>query len=317
MLKDEILRLFIQKEGNVMSLNDLANTFDVSRNSCWKAINKLIDNGYNINLIKNKGYSFERSNIISKVEIDMYTHKFNCLEVFETIDSTNTYMKNLNNKQHRDFVVAKSQTNGRGRRGKSFVSTVDKGVYFTFFYNKVIPIRYFSYITICSAIAIKRALLQLYDINVDFKWLNDIYFNNKKLAGILTEVVIQAEEMTVNEICIGIGLNTEKVDTSIEDIALSIEEILNLKVNKNELIANIMEIFENVFEDCFESGNYKSILDEYKSSLFIIGKEVEVNLNNKVILGTVVGVNDDIELILDSGDETYIFNNGEVSVKLL
>ncbi len=316
MLKDNILNYFIENENQVTSLSKLANLFNVSKTACWKAVNKLVEEGHTIVLEKNSGYIYNNDDILSIVEINKYTN-FKCVELFEKIDSTNTYLKNNSNKNHRDIVVAVEQLAGRGRRGNSFLSLKNRGVYFSFYYDKVVDINYFAYITICSALALRRALKQLYDVSVDIKWLNDLYFNNRKLAGILTEVVVQAEEMSVGAICIGIGLNTKEVDETINEFAIGLEEITDKIVNRNILIATIVNNFEMVFEQCFINKQYDLILSEYRDALFILNKKIKITIDKQIVTGIALDINNKAELIVDVDGKQHIYNTGEVSTEVI
>lgn len=313
MLKEKILEYFIKNES-LVSLSVLANEFNVSRNACWKAINKLKEEGYEISN-DHMGYKFHSSNKLSKEAINVNSKVFKCIDVYESLESTNTLLKSMINLDNYSVIVSDEQINGRGRRGKSFTSIKGRGAYFTLFMRDNLNVADSSFITICSAVAIRRCLYEFYNISTDIKWLNDIYYHKKKLCGILTEVTISAEEGCVEDIYVGIGINTLNVDKSIDDIAISVEQITNEVINRNELIANILNCFYDVYNECFKHNKKTDILEEYISYQFIIGMEVEVHNNNIIEDAKVKSINNNGELVVEVDGVEKVLNNGTIVLK--
>lgn len=311
MLKDKILKFFIEEKRSV-TLLELSEIFDVSRNACWKAINKLIEEGYQITSSKKDGYTYTQSDKLSCVAINTHSRDFKCVEAFDSIDSTSTYIKNRSNLDNYSVVVSDEQTLGRGRRGKDFISKKGLGAYFTLYMQEKVSTDDIGFVTICVAVAIRRCLSMEYNINADIKWLNDIYYNEKKLCGILTEATISAEEACINELFIGIGINTLTVDALIKSYATSIEEITGNVVNRNILIANILNYFKASFEECFRNNKREEILEEYITHQFIVGRKVKVDLGNKEFDAVVKGINNRAELIVEVDNEIIELNTGTI-----
>ncbi len=311
MLKTKILEYFIENNETVISLSKFSEMFEVSRNACWKAINKLIESGHNIELIKNKGYIYYSSDMLSSEVINHYLdNKYN-VTVLESVDSTNTYIKEHDTN---DLVIAKEQVSGRGRRGKSFLSLKDTGIYMSYKHKSVIAVEDISFVTVCSAVSVVRCLEALYDIECDVKWLNDIYINNKKLCGILTEATILAEEKTATDFIIGIGLNTKKVASEISDIATSLSEVTKIKIDRNILIAELVKHFQIVFDEYFNKHN--DILEEYRSYQFIIGKTVTVIDGEQKYRAEVMQINDDATLQVKVDNELKNINSATISLEV-
>ncbi len=314
MLKEKILEHFI-KNNETYTLAQLAEFFGVSRNACWKAINKLKEEGFEFENDKTNGYSYINSGKLSCAEINLISKHFKCSKVFDLIDSTSTYLKNNTKANNLEVVVANEQVQGRGRRGKTFVSKKGLGAYFTLYMQQRIDFEDINYVTICGAVAIRRCLYDIYNISADIKWLNDIYYKNKKLSGILTEAVMSAEEACVNELYVGIGINTGKVDESINSFATSIEEIIGEKVDRNILIANILNYFNDIYDECFKLNKKKDILEEYQSYQFIIGMNVNVDLHGDVFDATVKYINDQAELVVEVDGKEVTLNSGTIILK--
>ncbi len=246
------------------------------------------------------------------------------IKVFETISSTSTYLKE-NTCENGEVIVALHQSAGRGRKGRSFLSNSNKGIYFSFILNANINFDKLPLITIWVAVAVARSLKSVYNIEVSIKWVNDLFFNNKKLGGILTESVLLSKQQKVEKLIIGIGLNTEKVADEISDIATSIEEITknsnqdNTQL-KNNLISEILNNFEEIYLSCLESSKseekIKSLITEYKSKLFFLNKEITV-VGQEVFTAKAVDLNEKGELIVEnSKGELITLNSGEISIKV-
>ncbi len=314
MLKDNILKFFIEEKKSV-TLQELSDLFDVSRNACWKAINKLVEEGFEITSSKKDGYTYFENDKLNCIEINLYSKYFNCVEAFDSIDSTSTYLKKQPNLDSYCVVVSNEQTAGRGRRGKTFTSKKGKGAYFTLYMKENVSTDDIGFVTICVAVAIRRCLSIEYGIDASIKWLNDIYYDEKKLCGILTEATISAEEACINELYIGIGINTLTVDKFISEYATSVEQISGLVVNRNQLIANILNYFKIVFDECFKNSGKQSILEEYISHQFIIGRKYKMDLDNKIIDVVVKGINDRAELIVEVDGRRLELNRGTLLLR--
>ncbi len=254
----------------------------------------------------------------------------NEVKVFETINSTSTYLKE-NTCQNGEVVVALHQSEGRGRKGRSFVSNSNKGIYFSFIFNSNIEFDKLSLVTIWVSVAVTRSLKTVYNIDASIKWVNDIFYKNKKLGGILTETILLSKQQCADKLIIGVGLNTEKVSDEIKDIATSIENVLednlenylknkdiieNRKQLRNNLISEILNNFEEIYLSCLDNPN-PSILNEYKNNLFFLNKEITV-LGQESFTAKAIDLNEKGELIVENSEgELLTLNSGEISIKII
>ena len=162
--------------------------------------------------------------------------------LFDTIYSTNDYLyERLNNIINDTLVISKEQTNGHGTNDRSFISKKDVGIYFSLLINYTDE-REIKYITEKVAVSIYRVLKEKYNLDTMIKWVNDIYFNNKKVAGILCKNSIYNKK-----VIIGIGIDLykdENLDDNIKDIA---GYIFEEKIDEMELVKFIVEdIYKNI-----------------------------------------------------------------------
>lgn len=229
--------------------------------------------------------------------------------VYDTAGSTNSEL--LSTIRSGDasprIYVAKKQTSGRGRLGRSFASD-SGGVYFSFNLSLPTSEAYKTgLITPLAGVAAATALSGLYGIDVKLKWVNDLLFHNKKLGGILSESVIIGDKLHV---VVGIGINV--ANGELPDVATSLSEHTSIICDANELIAQITHEFFSRLPDI------DNIANEYRTMLCHLGMRVRVHTfdgsADYVVLAT--DVTDDCRLTVktDSGEER-ILSSGEVSVR--
>ena len=183
------------------------------------------------------------------------------IEYFSTIDSTNTYAKNLleKNLNQNLIVVANSQTAGRGRMGRSFYSPNASGLYFSLtidLQNKNITP---SQITAFSGVEVCNTIKDFFNIDSKIKWINDIFINNKKVCGILAEGIIDYTTGKIAKVVLGIGINLYK---SKKDFPQEIQNIagtvLEKEISEQTKIEFTAKLIQNII--CFfQKPNRKSI----------------------------------------------------------
>lgn len=265
--KDKVLNLLIENLNsgveNSVSGEKLAAECGVSRAAIWKAVNALRSEGIAIEGTTNGGYILCDNDIFTTqvfsqtLKNDFHEFADSYVEIFKEIDSTNTYAKrvltecgNLRNsdgtlttagqKYHRAIIAAESQTAGRGRLGRTFVSPAKTGIYISIIYAPSGGITNPAKITAFSAVAVCRAIKKLYGISCQIKWINDIYANGKKICGILTEGFTNFETGTIESAIIGIGINMRDnpslFPSEVAKVAGSIEGAEKVSSEKAELV---------------------------------------------------------------------------------
>ena len=162
---------------------------------------------------------------------------------FESIDSTNDYAKKIALKEmDGTVIISEEQTKGRGRLKRKWYSKSMEGIWMSILLKPYIMPQKSSFITLIAGASVIKALNKL-GINATIKWPNDIIINNKKVAGILTE--LSSENDRINYIVLGIGINVKTTDFSqeISEIATSLYKE-GYKISRVELIVNILNEFE-------------------------------------------------------------------------
>ena len=233
---------------------------------------------------------------------------------FDTLESTNTEAINQAKRGADEglCVIAKKQTAGRGRHGRTWISEENAGLYFSLVLRPKIETRFLSLITLMTAIAAADTLENLYDLKPDIKWANDIHINDKKICGILAEMS-ETEKGTAIIVGIGINLKSSNFPAEIAEIATSIEAETNKKADREELLRSLTH-FLNYFYEILQGGGAKQIIEEWqKRSSYGFGKEVKVNLENETIFGTTDGLEENgaLRVRTDSG-EIRVIQAGDV-----
>lgn len=321
--KDQLLLYLKENQGNWVSGELISNNLSVSRAAIWKHIRNLKEEGYVIESASKKGYFLsESSDPITADEIrqGLCTKVFgkkNIIFLNET-DSTNTRAKELaaQGAPEGTLVIAEKQTEGRGRRGRSWFSPPGGGIYFSLILRPVISPGETPKITLMTAVVLAETLISLMKLKLRIKWPNDILVNGKKLAGILTE--ISTEMDAVNYIIVGLGLNVntqfEKFPQDIKENATSILIENGKQFPRVKLIQHYLKLYE-IYYDMFKNNDFEPIMKRWRELADIIGKQIRVDVIGKTHIGKVVDVDNDGVLILkdDQGRLQRIFS-GDVTL---
>ncbi|MBO4706931.1 MAG: biotin--[acetyl-CoA-carboxylase] ligase [Spirochaetaceae bacterium] len=355
--KDKVLEKLASAGGKPVSGEILASECDVSRAAIWKAVSALRDKGFSIEGTPNGGYvladggDFCTPELFHKTfacEFPEYAENFT--EWLAETDSTMTYAKRLlsecgnlraadgtltqaGKKYHGAVIVAESQTAGRGRLGRTFVSPDKTGIYLSVIYAPSGGITQPAPITAFAAVAVCRAINKLYGINPSIKWINDIFVENggkrKKAVGILTEGVTNFETQRIESAIIGIGLNikpSKEFSGELDDIVGFIESAANCNasganakvssaVTRCRLAAEVAGQLLRIYNEPPEK-----VMDEYKRLVFLIGEEVEVHPiigdEKSVYTATAIDIDENASLVVRLKDgTTRKLSSGEVSLK--
>ena len=231
---------------------------------------------------------------------------------YKETDSTNTRAKeyakeNPENKEPVIFI-ADSQTAGRGRRGRSFVSNAGAGIYISILTYPDEQAEDATSVTAKAAVTLAKAVESLSKCETKIKWVNDLYLGGKKLAGILVEGETDEKGKIAYQVT-GMGINVYKsaISDEISEIATSIEGELNRAPDRCSLAAKIIKEF------LFDSSDY---YEEYKSRSFVIGKEVTVIKLTETYSAKVIDINHDFSLTIEHNGKIERFFTGEVSLKI-
>lgn len=319
-VKEHILKLLENNRGKYYSGQDIAEEINVSRAAVWKAVKQLQADGYRIDAVSNKGYCMSDDNdIISADSIKKYlTVPINNIEVYKTVTSTNDLAKQyaLDLKPEGTVIVAREQTAGRGRKGRSFYSPMSTGVYISVLLRPELTAEKTLYITTAAAVAVAKAIEKISGKEAKIKWVNDIFVDGKKVCGILTEGAIDFETGKMQYAVLGIGVNIKKPEndfpSEIQNIAGSVFDTTDKEVS-SIIVAEILNNFMNYYKNLANKPFY----EEYKKRMFLIGKQLTVYSGKDSYPAVAIDLDEELSLVVkDENGNIKKLNTGEVSIKI-
>ncbi len=249
-----------------------------------------------------------------KLQFNEENSHINIITVKETT-STNDELKKLAMSGEKNTVlfIAESQTAGRGRKGRSFFSPKNTGIYMSLLLHPELSAEEYTLITPLCAVAVSEAIENVTDIKANIKWVNDIFVGSKKVAGILTEGSFTAKG--AQYIIVGIGINLalpeEGFPEEIRDIAGSLTE--NADGLRETLIAETV----NRFMCHLNRIKTRDFVPLYRDRLFFLGNEITVLSPDGNYRATAVDIDSACRLIVKTEKgEIKALSSGEISVKL-
>ncbi|MGV8153521.1 MAG: biotin--[acetyl-CoA-carboxylase] ligase [Alkaliphilus sp.] len=320
-MKKQILKELYRAKAEYISGEKLSTKLGVSRNAIWKNISSLKKEGHVIESARNRGYRLLSSDLeISQtdLQVSISTKKIGKKIIcFDEIDSTNNYAKKIAcREEHGTVIIAESQTAGRGRRGRDWVSPKNEGLWMSIILKPIIPLSEASKITQIAALSICNAIRELCKCEALIKWPNDIVINGKKVCGILTEMTGELGEISFIIVGIGINIKTREFTEDLSAIATSLLIESKTEVSRKELFLRIMEKFEKYYESFIENVSLESIVPEIRKYSALVGKEIIVVRGNKKIYAIAKDITSEGELSIETSEgEKIILNSGEVSIR--
>lgn len=338
--KERVLELLRSRQGQFLSGQEIGDTLHVTRSAIWKAIKSLREQGLTIEAVTNMGYRLPAlSDELSPSRI-LHLWKqhegekpaaYPPIYLRESVDSTNEWAKRVVNgreelpdqdtERFQDSVfIANEQTRGRGRRGRAFFSAPDTGIYMSLLLDPGLAPQDAAKLTGMTAVAACEAIEECTGLSPEIKWVNDLYLNDRKIAGILTEGTISLEDGCMDHVIIGIGINlfppSDGFPKEIQQTAGSLFPAGNAPEDlRNTLIAAFLHHFEYYYHR-FEEASY---LEGYRNRSYLKGKWVKIitasGVPSKSGYARVIGIDDEMHLIVEhENGKQEALSTGEVSV---
>lgn len=243
------------------------------------------------------------------------------LHVFNEIDSTNSFLVNLGNRNEPEWTiaVAEKQNAGKGRLNRKWESPEGVGLWFSVLLRPDIHPDQSHLVNLLCAISLSDFLEHKIksatgkDIDINLKWPNDLLIDGKKLSGILLQTSIMAEK--VGFLVLGIGLNVNQnindFPDDLKDRAISLKIITNVEWNRDLLLAEFMEyLYENY--NYYFPENQDEILNIYQAKVLYKNEIITLNYDGSHVKGIFKGLSSTGYLILQIGEEEKIITTGEI-----
>lgn len=242
------------------------------------------------------------------------------IQWFDCIGSTNTHAKELAlaGARHGTVLIADRQTGGRGRLGRTFLSPAGTGIYMSVILKTDCPPEMLMHLTCATAVAACDAIQESAGFRPGIKWINDLVWGKRKLAGILTELILSPDGKTAQYAIIGIGINCHQAADDfpepIADIACSVDMAAKKVIPRHLLAANLILAFEKMANALHREK--ETILSRYRENCITLGKIVRVHRGDTVRQATALDMGDDGSLIVKyANGQIEPVNSGEVSIR--
>lgn len=240
------------------------------------------------------------------------------VQYFDSLPSTNTYLKELAAKgaPHGLCIIADTQTAGRGRMGRSFLSPANRGLYLSVLLRPDCKAEELMHLTCAVGVAVCDAIEDTTGYRAKIKWINDLVADSKKLGGILTELSVDPATGIVEYAVIGIGINLSGTDfpAELENIATSLEAVTGTAPNRDILAANLLMRLEQMSSKLQEDK--ASIMARYRSLCITLGKEISLVQADTCRQGFALDITQNGSLLVKLSDGSiHEVNSGEASVR--
>lgn len=307
--RQALLQALSAAGGEYISGQQLAGQLGVSRAAVHKAAAALTAQGYALEAVSRRGYRLLGGDPFCAEAVGPYPAP---VQVYDTLESSNRTAKllALDGAPHGTLVLTAHQSAGRGRLGRVFESPSGKGVYLSVLLR---PAASAQTATIGAAVAVCRAVQELCGLELGIKWVNDLYYQGKKVCGILTEAGTDLESGRLEWLVVGIGLNLtsrpEDWPEELRPIAGSLYPGGPAPVSRAALAGAIARELLGLCPDF-------DCLDEYRTRCFVPGHWVTVCTGTESYAAKAVAIDDAGRLIVQrEGGRTEALCHGEVSIR--
>jgi BirA family biotin operon repressor/biotin-[acetyl-CoA-carboxylase] ligase len=315
--------LGILADGKFHSGTELATRLGISRSAIWKQLRVLPELGLEYLAVTGKGYRLtqaiellDQSKIYSALNLEV-AQRISSFKLFDQINSTNSFLMSEVGQSFDSgsICIAEHQTAGKGRRGREWVSSFGSNIYLSVLWHFSSGPSAISTLSLVMGVAVVRALSQFNIEGIGLKWPNDIYWQGKKLGGILVEVTGEADGPCTA--VVGLGLNislSEKVAKNISLDWVDLQEIMRgTKLSRNHLAATLINELINIIAT-YELVEFNTYLDEWRSYDCLMGEMATLYFGKRQFQGEVRGIDDQGMLLLkNSAGEIKAYASGEVS----
>ncbi|MDU7484101.1 MAG: bifunctional biotin--[acetyl-CoA-carboxylase] ligase/biotin operon repressor BirA [Hafnia alvei] len=310
------LRLInILSDGEFHSGEYLGELMGMSRAGVNKHIQTIRDWGIDVFTVPGKGYSLPSPmQLLDEQEITKQLPEGG-VTVLPVVDSTNQYLLDrIHELCSGDACVAEYQQAGRGRRGRHWFSPFGANLYLSMFWRLEQGPAAAMGLSLVIGIVMAEVLRELGAPDVKVKWPNDLYLNDKKLAGILVELTGKTGDAANIVIGAGINLSMRSPDTSIVNQQWINLQEAGVKINRNELVAQLLKRLRDTLID-FETRGLAPFVERWRELDNFIDRPVNLLIGEQKIYGIARGIDAQGALLLDREGEVTPFIGGEISLR--
>lgn len=317
-MKDHSVKLSILKalsQGGFHSGEELGEQLGVSRAAVSKHIKGIQEWGVDIFRVQGKGYQLAKPMQLLEQEV-LNNALTTPVELIPIIDSTNQYLLDrVDNLESGSVCLAEYQAKGRGRRGREWVSPFGSNLYLSMFWRLDAGMAAAMGLSLVVGVAIVEALEEIGLKGVKLKWPNDLYYQDRKLAGILVEMSGQAGAAA--NLVIGMGMNlmmSESTEGITQPWASLSEVAESQEIDRNQLAISMIKTLHNALAD-YEMQGMSGFVERWNRLDNFLGRPIKLIMGPREVTGIAKGINEQGAVLLETeqGIESYI--GGEISLR--
>ena len=310
--RQALLQALSAAEGAYISGQQLAQQLGVSRAAVHKAAAALTAQGYALEAASRRGYRLLGGDPFCTEAVGPYPAP---VQLYDTLESTNRTAKllALEGTAHGTLVLAGQQSAGRGRMGRRFESPAGKGIYLSLVLRVPVPASKALGVTVGAAVAVARAVQKLCGIELGIKWVNDLYYQGKKVCGILTEAGTSVESGLLEWLVVGIGLN---LTATAEDFPPELTAKAGSLYPGGPAPVSRAALAGAIGRELLALCPGFACLDEYRARCFVPGHWVTVCTGSETYAAQALSIDDAGRLVVQrEGGRTEALCCGEVTIR--
>ena len=307
--------LKLLKDGRFHSGQALGAALGISRSAVWKQLQRL-EADLNLSIHKVRGRGYQLAAPLELLERDQLADSPYPVFIHESLDSTNAEaLREISGGVQAPFVIlAEQQSAGRGRRGRKWISPFAENIYYSLVLRIDGGMRQLEGLSLIVGLAVLSSLREFGSCDAGLKWPNDVLVGNKKIAGILLELV--GDPADVCHVVIGIGINVNMmVASDVDQSWTSVRLEAGQAINRNELIVALGRNLQGYLIR-HEAEGFAAIQAEWESNHLWQGREVTLIAGTHTVDGVVAGVDQQGALRLNVAGQEKVFSGGELSLRL-
>lgn len=307
--------LKLLKDGRFHSGQALGAALGVSRSAVWKQLQHL-ESDLNLSIHKVRGRGYQLAAPLELLEQEQLDSSPWPVLIHHSLDSTNAEaLRAIDSGAAAPFVVtAERQTAGRGRRGRKWVSPFAENIYYSLVLRMDGGMRQLEGLSLVVGLAVLSALRAVGLSDAGLKWPNDVLVGNKKIAGILLELV--GDPADVCHVVLGIGINVNmRLASEVDQAWTSVFLESGRLVNRNTLISRLNDSLLMYLKRHAAEG-FTAIQAEWEQNHLWQGREVSLIAGVHQVDGTVMGIDQQGALRMSVNGEVKVYSGGELSLRL-
>lgn len=325
--RDRVIKIIEQlSDGQFHSGEAIGTLLGVTRTSVSQYIRELQSLGLDVFRVTGKGYRLREPLQLMSVEriktaygLASYTDNSAAIELERVVTSTNDVLKErLQNQQQLPnglSVLAECQTEGRGRRGKRWLSPFGSNLYISLYWRLEQGMTAAMGLSLALGTAVAQVLAEIGINDVELKWPNDILVGGKKIAGILVE--LEGQALGVAHVIIGIGVNLampNQVSQEIDQPWTDIRNEIGDSFDRNKLAAQLIAKCRQYLDE-YETAGLRHFMERWERFDRLKGKPVKIIMSHKEVFGIAEGIDDTGAILVNQNGVTEKFHAGEVSLR--